>query len=142
MNFTPRKGGPMVTLRARHDLLPTHIAVILARYGDRAPGGDPRPEIFDPEATPESGGQPSRAVTAELIRLVLREFGSSAYEAEAAWDEALTKAEAALIGTWAVAQVRRLYPDAASRDARLDRFAREYAWTADGSENDEDEVTP
>lgn len=143
MNFTPRKGGPMVTLRTRHDLRPAHFAKILARYGDRMPGGDPRPDQWDPQATPASGGLPSRAAAEGLIRAMIGEFGDGAYRSEAGWDEDLHEGEAALLATWAVAQVHRLYPEAAAADTELAGFARDHAWAPDGQDEEETaEVAP
>lgn len=105
----------MTSINTVHHLGSAEIAYILCRFGDAWPGD-----------TPENL---TRAEVDALVRTSIRAWGVSAYRSEGSWDEDLTEDEALFVATWAVAQIRRLYPHL--DDPALTEYENQYAKESD-----------
>lgn len=119
MRFTRRRGGPMVTLHTRHDVLPYHVTTVLCAYGDRLPPG------IGPDDGDDDGGLPGGAAVEKLVREILAEYGRT-YLTEDRWDTEWDDEAARARAQWAIRQMRRLYPVAVAEDSQFAAFAAEF----------------
>ncbi len=132
VKFIRRKNGrQMADIRVTFTVGGPEIAEILCGYGDSFAGSedDWLPRVFDDEPGP--GATLTRTQVDGLIRWALRGWGTECYDAVGGFNdgENYDPDQALLIVSWAVAQVRRLYP--ALDDPALAGYLRGFQEDAD-----------